>query len=107
MGHSKGERVRTDARRRAGGIRGRGEKETRDIRDDATEGRAHGQETKKLRVHPFPADKKGEKVGRVNYTLEGEAIASYDLIALERVRTGGLFSRMIDYFELLLTGWFS
>jgi len=49
---------------------------------------------------------KGDKVGRVNYTLEDEAIASYDLIALETVEEGGIFSRIIDYIKLLFIGWF-
>jgi len=49
---------------------------------------------------------KGDKVGQVNYTLEDEAIASYDLIALETVEEGGIFSRIIDYIKLLFIGWF-
>ena len=49
---------------------------------------------------------KGDKVGQVNYTLEDEAIATYDLIALETVEEGGIFSRIIDYIKLLFIGWF-
>jgi len=49
---------------------------------------------------------KGDKVGQVNYTLGDEAIATYDLIALETVEEGGIFSRIIDYIKLLFIGWF-
>ena len=49
---------------------------------------------------------KGDKVGQVNYTLGDEAIATYDLIALETVEEGGIFSRIIDYVKLLFIGWF-
>ena len=50
---------------------------------------------------------KGDKVGQVNYSLADEPIASYDLIALETVEEGGIFSRIIDYVKLLFIGWFS
>ena len=49
---------------------------------------------------------KGDKVGQVNYALGDEAIATYDLIALETVEEGGIFSRIIDYVKLLFIGWF-
>ncbi|WP_298941130.1 serine hydrolase [uncultured Psychromonas sp.] len=49
---------------------------------------------------------KGDKVGQVNYTLADEPIATYDLIALETVEEGGIFSRIIDYIKLLFIGWF-
>jgi len=49
---------------------------------------------------------KGDKVGQVNYSLADEPIASYDLIALETVEEGGIFSRIIDYIKLLFIGWF-
>ncbi|WP_137297518.1 D-alanyl-D-alanine carboxypeptidase family protein [Psychromonas sp. SP041] len=49
---------------------------------------------------------KGDKVGQVNYTLADESIATYDLIALETVEEGGIFSRVIDYIKLLFIGWF-
>lgn len=49
---------------------------------------------------------KGDKVGEVNYTLADEAVASYDLIALETVEEGSIFSRIIDYIKLLFIGWF-
>ncbi|TEW56728.1 D-alanyl-D-alanine carboxypeptidase [Psychromonas sp. RZ22] len=49
---------------------------------------------------------KGDVVGKVNYTLSDEAVASYDLVALETVEEGGFFSRMIDYIKLLFIGWF-
>ena len=34
-----------------------------------------------------------------------EQVATYDLIALENVAEGGLFSRLIDYIKLLFIGW--
>jgi len=50
---------------------------------------------------------KGDKVGQVNYTLADEPVATYDLIALETVEEGGIFSRIVDYIKLLFIGWFS
>ncbi|MEI6897567.1 MAG: serine hydrolase [Psychromonas sp.] len=50
--------------------------------------------------------KKGEVVGEVHYSFADESIATYDLIALEAVEEGGLFSRLIDYIKLLFSGWF-
>ena len=50
--------------------------------------------------------KKGTKVGEIHYSLEDEAVATYDLIALESVEQGGLLSRLIDYIKLLFIGWF-
>lgn len=49
----------------------------------------------------------GQIVGKVNYTLADDQIATYDLIALETVEEGGIFSRIIDYIKLLFIGWFS
>jgi D-alanyl-D-alanine carboxypeptidase (penicillin-binding protein 5/6) len=49
---------------------------------------------------------KGDKVGEVHYSVADETIATYDLIALENVDEGGLFSRLIDYIKLLFIGWF-
>ena len=49
---------------------------------------------------------KGDKVGEVHYSIADEAVATYDLIALETVEEGGLFSRLIDYIKLLFIGWF-
>lgn len=51
--------------------------------------------------------KKGDVVGQVNYTLLGEPVKSFDLVALETVERGGLFSRIIDYIKLLFISWFS
>ena len=50
---------------------------------------------------------KGDVVGQVNYTLNTKKIASYDLVALETVNEGGIFSRFIDYIKLLFIGWFN
>jgi len=51
--------------------------------------------------------KKGDKVGEVHYSIAEQPIATYDLIALETVDEGGLFSRLIDYIKLLFIGWFA
>jgi len=50
--------------------------------------------------------KKGDKVGQVNYLLSDETMASFDLIALETVDEGGIFSRIMDYIKLLFISWF-
>ena len=39
--------------------------------------------------------------------LDDKSVAQYDLIALETVEEGGIFSRIIDYIKLLFIGWFS
>jgi serine-type D-Ala-D-Ala carboxypeptidase (penicillin-binding protein 5/6) len=49
----------------------------------------------------------GEIVGKVNYKLDDTEVATYDLIALETVEEGGIFSRIIDYIKLLFIGWFN
>jgi len=49
----------------------------------------------------------GEIVGKVNYKLDDSEVATYDLIALETVEEGGIFSRIIDYIKLLFIGWFN
>jgi len=49
---------------------------------------------------------KGDIVGVVHYSVADEQVASYDLVALETVEEGGLFSRLIDYVKLLFIGWF-
>lgn len=51
--------------------------------------------------------KKGDKVGKLNYTLNDEELATYELIALEDVKKGGLFSRFFDYIKLLFIDWFA
>jgi len=49
---------------------------------------------------------KGDVVGQVNYSFADESVATYQLIALESVEEGGLFSRLIDYIKLIFIGWF-
>jgi serine-type D-Ala-D-Ala carboxypeptidase (penicillin-binding protein 5/6) len=49
---------------------------------------------------------KGDVVGKVHYSVAEQQVATYDLIALEAVEEGGLFSRLIDYIKLLFIGWF-
>lgn len=48
----------------------------------------------------------GDRVGTVNYTLNDEVIATYDMVALETVEEGSIFSRIIDYIKLIFIGWF-
>jgi len=49
---------------------------------------------------------KGAKVGKISYSLDGKQVASFDLIALETVEKGSLFSRLVDYIKLLFINWF-
>ncbi|WP_372881309.1 serine hydrolase [Psychromonas sp.] len=49
---------------------------------------------------------KGDVVGKVHYSVDDQQVATYDLITLEAVEEGGLFSRLIDYIKLLFIGWF-
>ena len=48
----------------------------------------------------------GDVVGKLYYQIDGEDIAEYPLLALEDVKQGGLFSRLIDYVILLFKSWF-
>ena len=41
--------------------------------------------------------KKGDVLGSVNFILEDETLATFDLVALEDVQKGGVFSRLIDF----------
>lgn len=43
---------------------------------------------------------KGQVVGKVYLQLNGEDIAEYPLVALQEVKEGGIFSRLIDYIRL-------
>jgi len=48
---------------------------------------------------------KGDVVGKIFYNLNDEEIAQVELIALEDVELGSWFSRLIDYFKLLLASF--
>jgi D-alanyl-D-alanine carboxypeptidase (penicillin-binding protein 5/6) len=50
--------------------------------------------------------KKGESFGKVNVSLNGQAIASVPLVALTDVAQAGIISRIGDRFALLLQHWF-
>lgn len=50
---------------------------------------------------------KGDIVGKVNYSIDQKNIASYDLVALETIDEGSIFSRCIDYLKLLFISWFN
>lgn len=50
---------------------------------------------------------KGERVGTLFLKLDGQDIAQYPLVALDEVKQGGWFSRLMDYLTLLVKGWFS
>ncbi|WP_371188982.1 serine hydrolase [Thalassotalea maritima] len=43
---------------------------------------------------------KGEVVGTVSLSLDGEQIAEYPLVTLQEVNEGSIFSRLIDYIKL-------
>ncbi|WP_232338754.1 serine hydrolase [Gallaecimonas pentaromativorans] len=50
---------------------------------------------------------KGERVGTLFLKLDDKDIAQYPLVALDEVKQGGWFSRLMDYLTLLVKGWFS
>lgn len=50
---------------------------------------------------------KGERVGTLFLKLDDQDIAQYPLVALDEVKQGGWFSRLMDYLTLLVKGWFS
>ena len=49
---------------------------------------------------------KGEVVGKLFYQVDGKDVAEYPLVALNDVKEGGLFSRLIDYLILLFKSLF-
>lgn len=49
---------------------------------------------------------KGETVGRIYFQLDGKDVAQFPLVTLEQVQEGSWFSRLVDYFKLMFTGWF-
>ena len=50
---------------------------------------------------------KGETVGRIFFQLDGKDIAQFPLVTLQEVNEGSWFSKIIDYFTQLFTGWFN
>jgi D-alanyl-D-alanine carboxypeptidase (penicillin-binding protein 5/6) len=48
----------------------------------------------------------GDVVGTLYYQIDGEDIAEYPLLALEDVKKGSMFSRLIDYIILTFKSWF-
>lgn len=48
----------------------------------------------------------GEKVGTIIYSVEGDEVATADLIAQADVDEGGLFKQLIDWFKRLISSWF-
>ena len=51
--------------------------------------------------------KKGETVGRLYFQLDGKDIAQFPLVTLQEVNEGSWFSKLVDYFKQLFSGWFS
>jgi len=49
----------------------------------------------------------GDVIGRVDVTLDGQVLQSTDLIALETVKEGGLFSRLWDSIQLFFFNLFN
>lgn len=49
---------------------------------------------------------KGDVVGKLYYKLDGETEAEYPLVALADVKKGGIFSRLVDYVIMFVTGLF-
>jgi len=50
---------------------------------------------------------KGQKIGSLQLSLEGEPLQNIDLVALEAVEQGGLFSRLWDSIVLFFRGLFN
>ncbi|AJR07703.1 D-alanyl-D-alanine carboxypeptidase [Photobacterium gaetbulicola] len=50
---------------------------------------------------------KGDVVGKLYYRVGEEDIAEYPLLALDDIKEGSMFSRLIDYIMLLFKGWLS
>ncbi|NRD72563.1 serine hydrolase [Shewanella sp. VB17] len=50
---------------------------------------------------------KGETVGRIFFQLDGKDIAQFPLVTLQEVNEGSWFSKLMDYFTQLFTGWFN
>ncbi|RXJ73093.1 D-alanyl-D-alanine carboxypeptidase [Veronia nyctiphanis] len=59
-----------------------------------------------LEKNPEAPISKGDVVGKLFYQVDGKDIAEYPLVALNDVKEGGLFSRMIDYIILLFKSLF-
>ena len=51
--------------------------------------------------------KKGETVGRLFFQLDGKDIAQFQLVTLQEVNEGSWFSKLVDYFKQMFSGWFS
>jgi D-alanyl-D-alanine carboxypeptidase (penicillin-binding protein 5/6) len=45
---------------------------------------------------------KGEVVGKLYLQIEGEDIAEYPLVALQEIKEGDFFDRMVDFVKLKL-----
>ncbi|HBV39411.1 MAG TPA: serine-type D-Ala-D-Ala carboxypeptidase [Erwinia sp.] len=50
--------------------------------------------------------KKNQLVGTLNLQLNGKTIEQRPLVAMEEVKEGGIFSRMLDFVLMKLYGWF-
>ncbi len=48
----------------------------------------------------------GEKVGTIIYSVEGDEVATADLIAQADVDEGSLFKKLMDWFKRLISSWF-
>lgn len=48
---------------------------------------------------------KGAVVGKVFYEVDGEQLAEFPLVTLNEVNEGSWFSRLMDYFQLLIKRW--
>jgi len=49
---------------------------------------------------------KGDAVGQVIYSVDGEEVASSTLIAQQDVEEGSLFKKLLDWFKRLISSWF-
>ena len=49
---------------------------------------------------------KGQKLGTISFTLDGEILYQTDIVALNEVKEGGFFSRMWDHCVMIVSSWF-
>ncbi|CAK8736412.1 D-alanyl-D-alanine carboxypeptidase DacA [Sodalis praecaptivus] len=49
---------------------------------------------------------KNQRVGTINFQLDGKTIEQRPLVVLNEVKAGNFFSRMVDYVKLMFHHWF-
>lgn len=49
---------------------------------------------------------KGEAIGQVIYSVDGDEVASATLVAQQEVEEGSIFKKLMDWFKRLVSSWF-